>query len=937
MSYPFKAIMGACAAGVALAAGGNVQAQDSSEPIDEITVTGIRAAIERGQEQKRGADQIIDAVSAEELGKFPDTNVAESLQRITGVAITRQRGGEGRFVTVRGLGQEFNQLTINGRRLATENAGREFSYDVIASELVSAAQIFKSPTASQTDGSIGGLVNIQTARPFDRMGFQSAFSIAGQYETLNESTSTQASGVISNTFADDTIGILASLSYQEREIRTDTAESIAIDASTDYNGDGVNDRLNSFNANINNEDRERIGGSLVLQWAPSDLSVVTFDALYSRFESPSLSSSYSYFPNPGLASNVTVDAANDVLSQTSNFTAGNPFSNIFDFVARRAEADTDTFQFGVNFDSQLSDRLTYQLDASYSKADGIRDNVGSNAGSGSFYVVSYPGANFTQTFNGQVPNIDFTALPTVNDTTTVGIDQLPPEGARLHFSRNSSNEISDEILTLRADFQLEMSETSSLQFGADFISRGKENKVFDNEDGGRFCGDTSVALPSLGAGANAFFCDRSLLFSDFLGASDLARLLIPFNGQGEDFLGSTGANIPRNFLTPNIAVVELAFDNLAQLTGAPSYLSPTFNATSSSDIDESILSAYVQANFTGDFGGVPFTANAGLRLAYTDVESTGAQAPLQQIVIDSVSGNNAITLGSPTSVSFSNSYLDVLPSFNIAFDLDDNLILRAGFSRSLARPTFNDLSTFFAVTQINAGQEEAASGNPSLEAVRSDNFDASLEWYGDNGLSLTGAVFYKNISDFINNGNSRRDITIPDSVDLNNNPLGPQTINFLITEPQNGDSAEVYGLELASQYLLDNGFGVSANLTLSDSDATANGQDAPLENISDLSYNIALIYENYGWQAQLSMNYRDAYLASTEGEGGFAEFFDDYTQVDLSVSYDLYEVTSLPLSIFLEGINITDEQFYIFSERDNFLESFIDNGARWQIGVRGTF
>jgi len=200
------------------------QAQDGT--LEEIVVTGIRASLERGLDVKRNSRQIVDSISAEELGKFPDQNVAESLQRITGVAITRSRGGEGRFVTVRGLGQAFNTLTYNGRKLATENEGREFSFDVVASELISAAQVYKTPDAAQGDGSIGGRVNIETLKPLDSPGRKVAFSAGGLYEDLSEETNVKLSGVFSDTWANDTVGFVASVAYSERDIRTDVAESI---------------------------------------------------------------------------------------------------------------------------------------------------------------------------------------------------------------------------------------------------------------------------------------------------------------------------------------------------------------------------------------------------------------------------------------------------------------------------------------------------------------------------------------------------------------------------------------------------------------------------------------------------------------------------------------------------------------------------------------
>ncbi len=913
---------------------GNTEIADEDEfEEDAIVVTGIRGSLERGLEVKRNAGAIVDAISAEELGKFPDTNVAESLQRITGVAITRDRGGEGRFVTVRGLGQEFNLLTYNGRRLATENEGREFSFDVLPSELISAAQIFKSTTADQVDGSIGGLVNIQTPKPLSNPGFQIAGSLAGQYEGLGEDVGIKGSALISNTWADDTFGILASFSYQQRDIRTDTAESIAIDQSTDFNGDGVNDRLNSFNANINEEDRERIGATLVLQYSPNDDLEITVDGLYTSFSSPSLSSSYSYFPNPGLVTNALVDSNNDVLNQTVNATPGAPFSNIFDFVARRTESDTETFQVGINIKETITDRLKAIADVSYSRASGTRDNIGSDAGSGSFFVVSFPGANFTQTTTGnRVPDITFTSLADINSTAQLSLDQLPASGARLHFSRNSSNAIVDEVFTARLDFDYEVGDTTNIKFGINYTDRIKNNSVFDNT--ATQCGDTGALLPRLGPTANGFICDRSLLFSDFLSAAELGQLLTPFDGVAEGFLGNTDANIPRNFQTVNIGIVEQAFANLGTEIGQPSFLTPVFNPTQSNEIDETIVSGYVAADFEGDIGNAPFKANAGVRFAYTDLRSSGVATALTAIVIDNVSGNNNITQD-PSAVRVENNdYFEVLPTFNISIEATPNLFVRAGFSRSLSRPTFNDLSTVFAVTQINAGQEQAAGSNPLLDPVLSNNLDFSIEYYGDNGLSLSAAGFYKDISNFITNVNTVTPITIPNASDATTGAVLPdQTVNFLISGPQNGDTAEVYGIEIAAQKLFSNGFGISGNVTLADSNATQGGVTSRLENISDVSWNASVFYEGNGIQARASLNQRGDFLGSTAGEGGFAEIVDTFTQVDVSLSYDVTE----NFTVFGEGVNILNEQSFTFSERNTFLETFIDNGARWLFGVRANF
>ncbi len=1000
----------ACSAGTfAMMAAAPVFAQDNFE--DEVVATGIRASLNRGLDVKRNEDSIVDAISAEELGKFPDTNVAESLQRITGIAITRSRGGEGQFVTVRGLGQEFNILTYKGRELATENEGREFSFDVIPSELINAAQVFKSPTASQTDGSIGGLVNIETARALNNPGFHGAGQIGTQYEGLADDFGIKASGVLSNTFANDTIGIIGSLSYQQRDFRTDTAESINIDQSTDFNGDGINDRLNSFNGNVNFEDRERIGATLQLEYEPNDDSSFTIDGLYTSFESPSNSDSYSAFTQPPNVVNAVVDANNDVVSQETNFGAngtannfGVAFTNVFDFVARRAQADTETFQIGGNYKQNWSDNLSTEIDASYSNADGIRDGIGGNDGTGSFFVVGFPGLNFSQSPGDEVPNAGFRVLPDFNlfpgttlpagadvDSQLVNIDQLSGENARLHFSRNSSNEIEDEVFTIKGDAKWEFNDANetAISAGVDYSTREKTNNLINNAN--TFCGDATIFLPGIqnpgpaGGIANAFFCDRSLGFSDFLTPAEQAALITPFNGEDEGFLSSTDANLPRNFGVVDIGIVEQAFTNLgqeqgirvapngtliddmgtpdpsddvaifdindpttfdvietgtvAQLSGVSSFLDPVVNAVQSFSVEEDIISGYTQLDFGGDIGNFPFRANAGVRVTRTNLTTTGAASDFTSISIDPLatggSGNNPITVSNTGTQTVSNTFVDVLPSFNVAVDLQENLKFRAAFSRSLARPTFNDLSPVVSVTQINEGTESTASGNPNLEAIRSDNVDGSLEWYGDNGLSLTGAVFYKDVTNFVANGNNPLTITIPESLNIQTNaPAGPQTITFDNASPENIASADIYGVELAGQYLHDSGFGVTGNVTLADSNT--NGS-LGLENISDFSANASVFYENHGIQARISLNHRGEFLSSTEGEGGFAEFQDDFTQVDFTTSYSLEPWVGYDIAIFAEGQNVFNEQAFTFSERNTFLETFIDNGARYLFGVRGSF
>jgi len=900
-----------------------VHAQD----LEEVVVTGIRASLERSEDVKRQSRQIVDAITAEDLGKFPDQNVAESLQRISGVAITRSRGGEGRFVTVRGLGQEFNTLTYNGRKLATENEGREFSFDVVASELISAAQVFKTPDASQGDGSIGGRVNIQTLRPLDTPGLKVAGSVGGIYDDLSENTNVKLSGIFSNTWANDTIGFVGSVSYSERDIRTDVAESIQVNEG-DINGDGILETVNAFTVGISEEQRERLGVTGALQFQINDVTRLTFDTLYTSFESPSVGSSYSFFPNASdIITNPVINSSNQVISQTTNADPANPFSNIFDIVARETQSDTETIQFGINLEGQFNDSFRYKSDFSYSNADGIRDNTGSADGSGSFFVVSFPGFNFTQTFTGdEVPDATLTTLNGVNTTQQVGIDQLTADAARLHFSRETSNEVEDEILAFRTDFEYDWNDNTVVKFGYDYQERQKIRRVFDNSN--TVCGSGGAA------GNIPFTCNRSQLFSENLSEAELGQLLTVFDGEAEGFLSGTSSNLPRNFVTPNIDIVRQAFENFGARFGGVSPLTQLFNPNLSSDIEEDTIGAYIQADWDGQIGSTPFRASLGTRLSYTDLTSTGVGTVLESIAIDNVSGNNQITTNANSIRVEENDYFEFLPSFNISLDLTEELILRGGLSRTLSRPTFNDLSTVFAVTSINAGTEAISASDPQLEAVTSNNLDVSLEYYGENGLTLSAAVFYKDIQDFITNANVNQAITIDNAFDAATGAaLPPQTVNFLVSGPQNGDEAELYGLELGGQKLWNNGWGVSANVTFAESDATSGGVDSQLENISDTTLNLSAFYESERFSGRISLNNRSEFLSSTENEGGIPEFTDDFTQVDISLSYNFTD----NLTAFLDGINITDEAVFEFAQTPDFLELFEENGARFVFGVRGAF
>ena len=912
------------------------ESTESTQGVEEITITsGIRQSLQSSADFKRNATGVVDSISSEDLGKFPDTNVAESLQRITGVGITRTRGGEGQFVTVRGLGEEFNAVTYNGRLLATENNGREFSFDVIASELIAGAQVAKTPTARQGDGSLGGRVNLKPAMPLDSEGLRVAASLGGQYEGLADTTGLRASGVASYNW-NDTFGILGSFSYQKRNARTDVAEStflvndVQVDdmgisgVQLDQNGDGRNDitnaailtndgRFNGFAVSLVEQERERIGGTAALQFRPSKKFTLTVDGLYTSFRTPSTQYSYSYFPSLAdpsrTAPNSVLNGSNQIISHSAT-----PFAT--DLVVRENQGDTETFAVGANSKWRLSDDVRVELDVSYSRADGQRDNLGSAGGSGGFFVIGYPDGGFRQFGTSRrVPDVFFTAANTPGGPQ-VPLSQLSPNDARLHFARNDIVRVEDEIFSARGDLDWNLSGWT-VGVGADVVARQKQNKAFNN-------------IPTQCA-----FCGYATPFAEF---GDPGRLFDGFTPS--NFLAGTDANIPRVFPRLNPDAIRDAY-----AIGAPDALTAIRDRTASSIVEEIVAGGYVQVDHLGSVADLPYALNVGVRFAYTDLTSKGFGNTVNDIVsvVRASDGNNqTFGLNDPIALTQTNSYFDVLPALNVSVDLLDNLIARLGVSRSLSRPTLTDLSTFFSVSSTNVGGEGIVRSNPALEAIRSTNVDLSIELYGDYGTYIGIAGFYKRITNFVTQRivteNVRIDDVTQQLADGSEVAGDPVDISFRIQQPQNGDTADIFGLEIGGQYLSEIGLGAAANLTLADSNATSNGVDAPLENISDLSANVSIFYERNnvfgdsdGFSARISMNHRSDYLVGQTFEGGRNEFVDDFTQFDVSVKYNLTE----ELGMFFEGINITDEKFFRYSETTAFVESFEVNGARWVFGMRG--
>ncbi len=912
-------------------------AADNTSVIEEVVVQGIRGSLQRGMDVKRDAGGVVDSISSEGIGKFPDTNIAESLQRITGVSIDRS-GGEGQSITVRGFGPQFNTVLVNGRQIASESQTRGFSFDTVASELVSGIDVSKTATASTQSGGIGSTVNIKTARPFDSMGLKMSGSVKGVYEENNGETSPQFSGLISNTFADDTIGVLFAVSHQERDTRVDSAqtdgwlENVGIPQAEINGGAGFSGNIFSprnFDQRVSFEERTRTNANLVLQYAPSDNLIMTFDALYSDFDIENETTSYGHwFTAPNLE-NVALDQNGTVVDLYQEVGLAT------DFHAKTFDRLTQTDAFAFNVDWDVSDELNLSFDLHRSTASREANNGGGDQLSLIGYAnrVRFQVDNailpWASGFEAANPNIfsgqqEIDGVAYQAGTTPDGVsDYLDSANLRSHVMLRRGWAVEDEVDQFKIDGTWDEGADSGLikaKFGLLLSSETKALTRWDNE----------------GVGIHCTFCG-------YPDAPDIPNNFATLFDAGSDFLsGVSGSG-----RTPTVWLRHNGEQQFAFLEAASGLNFDAVRRDNSFEVEEETFSSYVEFDFAGEIAGMPLTATAGTRFETTDVTVSGTQASIERLDILDATEMLAV-FGAAAPISADADYTVLLPSLSVKLDINDDLVARFATSQTLTRPTLESMAPVTVIgTTRQGGNLTATSGNPALEPFKSDNLDLSLEWYYADASYVSLGYFQKNVSNFIVNGTQDNTFTISDGslltdpstgTDVSNPDTGDETAVFTVTLPNNGEAAEVTGIEFAAQHTFgDTGFGAIFNATLVDSDSELDpaniSQKFAVTGLSD-SLNLVGFYEKGPVQVRLAFNQRDKFLQSlTQQNGDGVVFVDDYEQWDLSASYDISD----NVTVFLEGLNLTEE---VVTKHGRFENQFLlaeDAGRRFAFGIRGSF
>ena len=902
-------------------------AQIAEDEGEEIIVTGIRGSLSNSAAIKRNSNAIVDAISTEDLGKFPDSNVAESLQRIPGVAIDRS-SGEGRFVTVRGFGPAFNTVLVNGRTFASDNQGREFSFDLLAAELISGAEVYKSSQAQLQDGGIGATLNIRTPRPLELGGFKAVFSGKGLYERNSKKITPQIFGLISTTFADDAIGLLAAVSYQKRDSevrftqnrgylqirRNDVPTPLFASFFTSSTQPVFAPR--NQDAGQDTQSRERLGINATAQFKPVDQLTFTVDGLYNKFDVDSRVESLGSWFEPSSYTAATIDGNRTVTSLTTN--------GVGDLIQTSNNRFVKTRALGGNLAWEVNSNLTVKLDASWSKAT---DDAG---GKNYFTVIGIPSRYTFQEAKGN-------GFPsTINYTGNL----TNPALGRTHIALRTGNDEAERVLEYKLDteWKSDGGVLDAVRFGVVNTNRKKSSQTIATNPNilCLYCGYNELSSPSLLSPLN---------LGGFLGSGGS----VPTVFQRYDanayfaFLESRAQAAARDAargLTPGTTAALLAATNGFDAAVQPNSFS----------INEKVYAGYLDADFKGTLGSMPWVVNIGARYMHTELTASGQQQQLLDLlpvlsdptIYQGVFANGGV----PQATRQKSSYDYFLPSMNIKVNLADDIVARLSGSRTVTRPQVRDLAPRTNFDVLRPASLDASGGNPNLKPYTSTNFDLSFEWYPSTTTTLSAAVYYKNIKDFIVQTRSAEIFTIANAgrLPIGNGITGPNSATFNVRRPRNAENATVRGLELNAVHSFTylpsplDGFGVALNATFVKSNASFDqGTTATSFAVEGLgnSYNATAFYEKGGFSARVAWNRRGRFLEAlvTPGQGGDPVFRRAFEQVDMRASYDVFEYAQ----IFVEGTNVFNARNITTGRFDNQVLDYVDTGARYAAGVRVTF
>ncbi|MBB6337612.1 TonB-dependent receptor [Xanthomonas arboricola] len=878
----------------------------SAVDLDTVEVRGVRASLIKSQVIKRDASQIVDSVSAEDIGALPDRSVTETLQRVSGVTIDHfaarsdpdHFSAEGSGVMIRGLTQVRGEL--NGRDIFSAASGRGLSFEDVPAELMAGVDVYKNPSAEIIEGGLGGTVNLRTRMPFDNPGRIVGGNVDYNYGDMSKKYKPSASFLFSdrwNTGIGE-MGFMIDVAHSELATRSDgiqvepyvrrTDEAVLAGSgrSEVFVPGGVNWRQLDF-------ERKRDGIAAAFQWKPSDATEIYAQFLRSRYEMNWQEraaffndSNNSITPAPG----TTFD-----YDDRGAFLRGSPVSSSwrgvltgdgvrFNTDNRYSEQRTTTTDMSVGFSHFFNDNLQIKGDMQLVESENEQLDF-------TVFSATYlPGLSYD--VSGKYPSVQI-ANP--------GFTQDPSNyfwaAAMDHLGKNRGRQLST-----RVDLEYTFDDSSWLRF-ARFGMRATDRNQINKNSGYNWgvISDNWAAIPGTSNGLanmSEFMTDQSSLFtfSDF------------FRG---------GVNVPTTLVVPNSSLVNnyrSASQMIQQIVALRGYgwAPDTYQPQDTNRQHERTQAAYAALYFGNDEAwGVPVDGNIGIRVVQTKTQAEGF-GQFQNLAGLNVSPElQARYTGQYFENNSQGSYTNVLPSLNLRLRFTDSLQWRFAASKAMARPDYTQLQPYVLlnVETNDAGQATdfvGTAGNPNLKPMVANQFDTALEWYFDTSDMLYATLFYKKVKDYFST-QTRSEV-------YDNRP-------WLVTRPYNMDEGTIRGAELGYTQFFDqlpgwlSGFGVNANFTFVDSQGGANtatdpytnttvtGVELPLEGLSRRSYNLAGIYEKGPLSLRLAYNWRSRYLLTTsDASTRLPTWADDYGQLDGSFFYRFNE----HLQLGVQANNLTN-------------------------------
>ena len=956
-----------------------------SDDVEIIGVQGIRGSLIKSTDIKRSNEGVVDAIVAEEMGKFPDTNLAESLQRITGVSVSRANG-EGSQITVRGFGPDFNLVTLNGRQMPSTGFSRSFNFENFASEGVSALEVYKTSRADIPTGGLGATVNIVTARPLANPGQQFSLTAKANYDSSNEEgedITPEIAALASKTFLDDRLGLSVTGSYQRRDFQKQSAniqgwqanvalpdldpsqftDARALDANgapvqnfQSPNAEGVLEATaahffpKDMNYVIEDVQRERTNAQATLQFAATDDLIFTADYTMSNVVTGNNSVGW------GIWNNFGANINSYQLDENGTALFANISGDDGSFTASRSTTEFDMESLGLNIEFNATDELKFTVDYHDSNAtiDNGKDDGLKSAGQ---IILGSSALDFKEYsyLSGDIPQYII--------GWSNGTNQLLASEIDSNFSQFIHSPGESDIQQAQADGEwlTDFSGLRSLVKLSAGVSYTKQTLIGTNGWSGLRGG------PGFNPSFTAIFPDNMFTLNS------TGNFLDEFDG------GGAGLS-PNYYWTYDFdeALVRQAAYLTSDVVGSNEYVvDPYYTTNTTSSVEETTKAIYLNSLWEFDISDMFMQINAGVRYEQTDVISPSQSNIAEQV--NWVAPSEWITSFSGIQeVSNEGDYDLILPMVDIRLDITDDLVSRVSLGKSITRAPLGSLLGGLSLSgSPKIGARTGSRGNTSLEPFQSTNLDISFEYYYEEGSYAAVGLFWKQVDDWIENstvdvefdglhdvylgqrwneavnnltgrGEQATDTAIFNEMvslgyanadgqiapDAATDPL----ITWRLSSPENVEARSTNGIELAVQHLFtDTGFGVAANATFVDGDVDYDpyvlASQKALSGLSD-SANFTAFYEDDKLSVRLTYAWRDNYLIGQGQAQGTSDvppqFAKSYGQWDMSINYDINET----VTVFVEGINLnneTEQHYGRFEEQFLFAGQY---GPRYSVGVR---